>query len=303
MIKECLICNKESPEVGHFYKVHRIKIEDYCHQHSPRFNKLTKKLLKFKSVEQYFNQDFEDRQELKAWMDVSDKEEIKKYLVEFLTKRKVQKNLIYLPSQFESRTLIFPSISFLVKFFKDFDILEFLSNEVGLINRFNYNQQLDYNTKELKFLIDTRESLPLDLPNKTISKLEQGDYSVIGQENITIDRKSLIDGLGTLSGGFERFEREIQRSKEINQTIILMWECEFQELNNFNEKRHLKYVKASPEFILHRARELCQRYDNFQIACIKSRNNGIEFLKKIFTLKNSIQTVDLQYFIERGLLL
>lgn len=42
--------------------------------------------------------------------------------------------------------------------------------------------------------------------------LRQGDYSILGMENeISIERKSLADALGTLGKGRARFQRELQR--------------------------------------------------------------------------------------------
>jgi DNA excision repair protein ERCC-4 len=62
---------------------------------------------------------------------------------------------------------------------------------------------------------DTREQNPLQFSHNTevvCRKLDQGDYSVAGLENeITIERKSLSDLLGSITTGRERFARELER--------------------------------------------------------------------------------------------
>lgn len=79
----------------------------------------------------------------------------------------------------------------------------------------------------LRILVDTREQTPwtfqsiradkkdgggtLYIPRE-IKTLETGDYSIDGyQEEVTVERKSPTDLLGTLSKGRERFEREHER--------------------------------------------------------------------------------------------
>lgn len=42
-------------------------------------------------------------------------------------------------------------------------------------------------------------------------KLDAGDYALDGDTRLSIERKSLDDFLGTISSGWERFERELER--------------------------------------------------------------------------------------------
>lgn len=79
--------------------------------------------------------------------------------------------------------------------------------------------------EELTAIIDSREQLPYDLaPFKTVRcGLPTGDYSVEGYETeITIERKSLDDFIGSISTGRERFEREIERLLKFESKMILV---------------------------------------------------------------------------------
>jgi len=64
-------------------------------------------------------------------------------------------------------------------------------------------------------VIDTREQQPWSFPPelaKTVrAKLSAGDYSLAGDEHFSIERKSLDDLVGTLSTGWDRFQRELVR--------------------------------------------------------------------------------------------
>lgn len=54
-----------------------------------------------------------------------------------------------------------------------------------------------------------------------VRKLKTGDYSIAGLEDrVTIERKSISDALGTFTAGRERFERELERMKEMDYGAI-----------------------------------------------------------------------------------
>jgi len=67
-----------------------------------------------------------------------------------------------------------------------------------------------------KVWIDTREQLPLALPNSEIHTLHVGDYSLEGLEDVVVvERKSLADLFGCIGRERERFERELQSLSKI----------------------------------------------------------------------------------------
>jgi DNA excision repair protein ERCC-4 len=74
--------------------------------------------------------------------------------------------------------------------------------------------------------IDTREQnpfwFPSDIPTQ-IRSLKTGDYSLVGYEDqVAIERKSKSDCYGSLSSGRNRFERELERLKELDFAAIVI---------------------------------------------------------------------------------
>ena len=80
----------------------------------------------------------------------------------------------------------------------------------------------------MKIITDTREQLNLDFSKfidveSVRTKLDAGDYSVVGYENlISFERKSVQDLVGTLVGGHQRFLRELERMKNYKEKYILI---------------------------------------------------------------------------------
>jgi ERCC4-type nuclease len=65
-------------------------------------------------------------------------------------------------------------------------------------------------------VIDTREQTPWAFDARHVSEvsvatLRTGDYALAGDDGFAIERKSLDDFLGTISTGWERFQREVER--------------------------------------------------------------------------------------------
>lgn len=61
-------------------------------------------------------------------------------------------------------------------------------------------------------VVDTREQLPLALPNSRRGTLRVGDYSLEGMEEVVaVERKSLADLFGCIGRERERFERELEK--------------------------------------------------------------------------------------------
>lgn len=80
-------------------------------------------------------------------------------------------------------------------------------------------------------LIDSREQLALEFPKAKETRnvcLKVGDYSACFYEDhqisIVFERKSIADLYGTLSAGYERFRREIDRAKKNNIRLIIIVE-------------------------------------------------------------------------------
>jgi ERCC4-type nuclease len=82
---------------------------------------------------------------------------------------------------------------------------------------------------KLTIIIDTRELKPftftsiIPIPTTIVATLQTGDYSIQGYENqITIERKSLVDLFGTVGKGRKRFEAELQRMVEYRFAAVVV---------------------------------------------------------------------------------
>jgi DNA excision repair protein ERCC-4 len=79
-------------------------------------------------------------------------------------------------------------------------------------------------------LIDTREQLPLPLPNSRVATLKVGDYSLEGlTEVVAVERKSLPDLYMCVGRERERFERELEKLAKFPYPAIIL-ECSFEDV-------------------------------------------------------------------------
>ena len=79
-------------------------------------------------------------------------------------------------------------------------------------------------------LCDTREQLPLTLPNSRRATLATGDYSVEGYENlIAVERKSHADFAMCVGAERERFERCLARLATYEYPALVL-ECTMSDL-------------------------------------------------------------------------
>lgn len=300
--KTCKICGNAVLESSHFYKSHKIPEKRYYETYFPKKDLLTQEVIQFKVLEKYILADFTDKKNFNEYLK-QDKVRAANYVMGWLKNRKIIKDLVYLPSQFELKTLDFPTISYLRKNINN-EIVEFLCKEIGLAARYHYKNNLIWNDiKNCDVVCDTRESKPLMLgsANIIIKKLNFGDYAILNNENTAIERKSLPDALGTLSSGFERFCREMDRVVKSDGYLVVLIEDSFAHFKGFN---YLNYIhsKASPEFIMSRVRELYLKYpNNIQFLCSGSRSESERLIPKILSLKD-LQNIDLQYYSDIGLL-
>ena len=78
----------------------------------------------------------------------------------------------------------------------------------------------------LHIVIDTREQRPWSfdpaLVQATVGTLKTGDYALAGDSSFAIERKSLDDFIGTISSGWKRFQREIERMKNWPARVIIV---------------------------------------------------------------------------------
>lgn len=291
----------------------KIKQADYYTEYEPRFDLLTKEVIPFKDISQYFSQDFVDKRNLKKWLK-ENLEEGKKWAIEWLKKRKENKGLIYAPSQVELKSLSCPTILYYDSVGGYYNICK----ELGFLDRY-LDQVPIFNQlpKKTSVVTDTREQLPLtfQLKNKN-KKLEVGDYGLSGKNNkgIYIERKSLADFANTLNarkierkGGddssLRRFDRELTRALDLNNYIVMVVESTLSDALSFDYLPQMKWTKVKPSHVFKNLRDMLTKYPlNFQAVFVDGRLDAANKIIKIFEMGEQVKNIDLQYAAEKGLI-
>tara|TARA_Y100000593_G_scaffold84789_1_gene160807 strand:+ start:12118 stop:13074 length:957 start_codon:yes stop_codon:yes gene_type:complete len=308
---KCQICKEEFDDdksLHRHLRTHKMLLVDYYHKYYPRYDLYTGNLLKFKNKESYFENDFDNKIHLKRWLKDQSDDVARKYCVRLLSKRKKKLDLKYTPSEIELRSSMMPPTAYLNKIF-DEGYYSFCKSQLDLISKFkSMPETLDvpydlsessFNVAEFTIYVDTREQRPLRFSSPIeVKTLSFGDYACSDSKlssNIYIERKSLTDFIGTMSGGLERFKKEIERSREEGCKLVILIE---EGINNALSFKHLPYVskkiKATPEFIFHNVRGLCQDYDNIQFLFVKGRKEATRVIEKLFTYGSKYSQYDLQ---------
>lgn len=286
-------------ELLSYLKRFKIKQKDYFEENFPRKDLLTGEKIEYKNIENYFSSDFVNKNTLKKYIK-QNPQGGKEWSINYLKNRKLEKELIYSPSQAELRSLFCPSIPY----FESVGGYNEICESLGLKSRYDYKRELVFGELiDPTIIIDTREKLPLKLPVKSeVATLKVGDYALKGStHNIFIDRKSLVDFCGTLSKGYERFQREIERAIKLNAYIIMLVESDINSAASFNYLPHMKHTKATPAFIFKRLRDLLVKYPNhFQVVFADGRIDAAKLVISILKLGSDVKNIDLQYKLETG---
>ena len=289
---ECKECGKKFEnyvDLHRHVRSHKMLLVDYYHKHYPRKDLYTGEFIKFKNRDQYLSAEFNTKTNLKKWLKTLSEEEAKKYCKQILLNRKNEKHIKYAPSQVELRSLISPPIQYYNQLFSDYyDLCDTIGLENKYINPTKIIDGKEYDKEEYKILIDTREQKPLKFQRETVmQKLDYGDYAFSHPEhtcNCHVERKSLADFISTMSGGYERFIKELERAKEQDARLIILVEETFNNALSFQYLPHIsKKIKATPEFVFHRVRRLIQDYPNIQFLFVNGRKESSRIIELIFT--------------------
>lgn len=312
---ECIICKKEFENDRSLHahlKAHSLRMAEYYQQYYPRKDKHDGKIIKFKNKKQYLSTDFNTKKNLKSWLDNAPPNGAKEYCIDLLTQRKEKKNLIYAPCQVELRSIMSPPIQYYNEMFSDYyDLCESLGFKNKHMNCKVLIKASEYKGSKYKIYIDTREQKPLRFKRDVeIKKLDYGDYAFsdsLASCDCNIERKSLADFIGTLSGGYERFLREIERCGEVNGHMIVLVESKFSNALHFNQLRKAgtqnrvySKVKVTPDYIFHRVRSICQKYPYVQFLFVEGRKQAGVTIEKIFTSGCVFEKFDLQLLYDLG---
>jgi len=286
---------------------------EYYQKHFPRYDKHTGKIIKFKNKEQYFTSDFNDRGNLKKWLNEVDEKEAQEYCTGLLANRKNKKNLKYPPTEIELRTTMMPPIHYYNKLFGNYyELCKKLGFEYRYVtpDKKMFSEEIDYPLLEsqgISIHVDTREQKPykLNLPIE-ITTLKYGDYTLSDAElcsDLHIERKSLVDFIGTLSGGYTRFRNEIERAFEANSNLVILVEDTLDHCLAFKKLPYVsKRIKATPEFIFHNVRELIQEYPHIQFLFVGGKVEAARVAELLLLTQVNHVSVDLQNTYDIGIL-
>jgi len=112
---------------------------------------------------------------------------------------------------------------------------------------------------EFTIVVDSREQQPYEFACQTVrSKLDAGDYSVVGLERrVAVERKSLRDFVTTVIHERQRFGRELERLAQYESTCIVVEA----DLDALLRQRHTEDLRSvSPAAVLGAALHISFRY-------------------------------------------
>ena len=114
--------------------------------------------------------------------------------------------------------------------------------------------------------IDRREQRPWsfspEVAKVRLGTVRTGDYCVTGDKGFAVERKSLNDFLGTISTGWERFQREINRASVAGFHLPVIVEARFSDiLFTANQQGEIlppphDHPRLTPGFVLKRIGEM-----------------------------------------------
>jgi len=307
--KTCLICKEEISNQKHFWQTHKMRQAEYYEKYFPKFDKFNGDPILFKTLSQYQSTEFLNKNNIKKWLKSLPKEEAIEHIKNVFIERKKEKGLKYYPSETEMTILPnLPNIKFLQSQY-EFDSI---CKSAGLEPRYSISYS-NYNDIKIKcdtyykdnpdcyIVVDTREQNPFKLKYpKQVKKLDYGDYALSNSESlekVVIERKSLIDFIGTMSGGYARFKKEIERAASDNVKIVVLIEVPINQIQIFDKLPYIARakMKASPDYIMRNIRMLSQEYKNLDFVFAKNRKEAIQILYKILFSNGLCHGLDVQY--------
>ena len=251
---------KTEAEFKKYLRREKILMAEYFEKFEPRYDLYSNEVIKYKDRASYLSTYFNDKRNMSKWLKIQDKETSLNFIKNRFKFRKVKQRFVY--------------------------------------------EEVDYkfdNLDEAIIGIDTREKNRLDLKGiKTIKhKFDFGDYGFINEPyfcNIFFERKSITDLWGTMSKGYDRFCREIERAKDSGAYVIVMIDYAYSKATGYNFNK--KYSKSTSKFIFHRIRKMLQTYDNVQFVFSGGRDQSEYLIKKIGLIGEKAKTYDIQYLLD-----
>ena len=237
---------------------------------------------------------------MKKWCLQAPKEEAKDFIVSSLNKKFLSKAVSSGPPSTYLLTSNLPDIDLCKQIFgsyketcKQLDMKPMLSESLP--------KQFYKDYSDTPILIDTREQKPLHFINSKLLKLDVGDYAVGGKlyDYTFVDRKSYQDFCSTVTNGYNRFLKELDRCRSTGCYLFVVIETAFDQMWAVNKRA---YKKFKLDYVYHRMREIQAEYtDCCQFVFSGSREKSEELIPKILVLGTKLWAVDLQYFWDKQL--
>jgi len=302
----CQFCEKEFKSYGGLHKhlkTHDMTQEEYYHNFYPRYDRLTKEIIPYKSRDYYFNQEFARQENKNTWCLLhKDRDEVKSFMLGELKKRINDKELEHVPSYLEMMNSELLHIDVYREVFGAFSNV---CSQLGMKPIFgkgiNFEQFKSKKPPEnLHVFIDTREQKPLKFKNSSPLKLDFGDYGTGGDhyDKTFVDRKSLQDFRGTLSqGNLERFREELGRAKKFGCYVYILTECSMQDVWDSDENAHGATTSA---YLFHNARVLQHEFKGHcQFLFSGGRRESEYLIPRLLLWGKKLWDVDLQYYLDK----
>lgn len=306
----CQICGEQLTDQKHFYRKHEITMSEYYQQYFPRHDLLTEELIEFKDLSHYQTVDFLNKNNLKKWLINTPVITVQKYLTNILKTRQQKKNLVYIPTQTELRSLPnFPSIITFNKIFGDYYKW---AEDLGLKTRGFIQPPEKFPSISTDpfgdtpvVLCDTREQRLLKLQLEfEVATLNYGDYCLKNNKNkVFIERKSLTDAISSFTIGRNRLERELERANNDGAYVVVVIENSLANALSFNHLPWInKQTKITPDFLFHNIREIIQKFVNCQFLFTKNRVESVQWVEKILLSTDLAKIYDLQLIYDQKIL-
>ena len=301
----CKVCDKTfKSDKGlhvHITRAHKIPLPEYYVNLYQRKDKYTKKLLSFKNKETYFGRDFSSLENLTRWSKGADPEEVRSYLLQQLKQRIEAKELSYAPSHLELQLHDLPSIDMYRDFFGSYSKA---CDKLKIKPLFGKNImkgffEEDKTLNSVNILVDTREQQPLRFNKSSPMKLDFGDYAVGAPhyDYTYVDRKSESDFKSTMTTGFKRFTRELERAEAFDAYLFVVIESSIEKIKKNNlfgpRTSNMPYIWHNMRLLTHQFPKKCQ------FIFSGSRKGSEEIIPKLLVYGKKLWETDLPYFIDK----
>lgn len=282
----------------HLSRIHKIPVAEYYVNFYQRKDRHTGNLLPYTTKGEYFNRDFSSLKNFYKWSSYAPEEEVKDYLINQLKFRIESKKLSFAPSSLELLLHDLPDINTYKNFFGSYSKACNLAGKEPLYNKKIINNffEDDEYVDSAKILIDTREQRPLTFERSVSMKLDFGDYAVGSPhyDYTYVDRKSETDFKSTMTTGFNRFTRELERAMEFDAYLFVVIESSIEKIkkNNIFGPR-----QANLPFIWHNMRLLSHNFPRkCQFIFSGGRRESEWLIPKLLVYGQKLWEVDMQYF-------